>query len=101
MSDEEETRAQRLDALLEDSLAATLDLLGELPESPKVRDLRAKVETYRRAIERWATVPPGQGQRDALRELVLELETRARDIHTSEMPTPHQGVPSVRPAPKG
>jgi hypothetical protein len=97
MSDDDETRTLSQEALLEDSLAATLDVLRDLPESPKVRDLRARVDTYRRAIERWVTVSPGQGQRDALRELVLELHTRALETQTSEALTPVQGVPSVRP----
>ena len=96
MSSEDETRAQRLEALLEDSLAATLDVLRDLPDSRKVRDLRAQVNTYRRALERWVTVRPAQDQRDALRELVLELHTCALEIHTSEALTPVQGVPHTR-----
>ena len=97
MSDDDETRAQRLEVLLEDSLAAALDVVRDLPASPKVRDLRARVHTYRQAIERWVTVRPTQGQRDALRELVLELHARALETHASEAATPIQGVPSVRP----
>jgi hypothetical protein len=98
MSDEDETRAHRPEALLEDSLADTLDLLRDLPDSPKVRDLRAQVGTYRRAIERWVTVRPSHEQRDALRDLVVELRERALETRASEAATPIEGVPSVPPS---
>jgi hypothetical protein len=95
MTDEDETPAQRQEALLEDSLAATLDTLRDLPESPNVRELRARAWTYRRAVLRWATVPPDQGQRDALQELVFDLHASALDTFTSEAATPLQMVRSV------
>ncbi len=97
MSEWDETKEVRLEAILDDSLASTLDVLSRMPESPKVRDLRAKVQTYRQAIQRWAAVRPSTAQRDALRELVLELYTRAIEEQTSEAPTPVLGVQSVRP----
>jgi hypothetical protein len=98
MSDEDETRrAVRLEAILEDSLAATLDALRDLPDSPKIRDLRARVQTYRRAVARWLTIAPSPDQRDALRELVLELHMLALETQASEASTPVQGVPSARP----
>jgi hypothetical protein len=81
MSDEDETRAHTPEALLEDSLAATRELLRDLPDSPNVRDLRARAETYGRTIERWGTVRPSKAQRDALRDLVLELHTLALGVH--------------------
>ena len=98
--DEEQTRAQSQEAVLEDSLAATLDLLGDVSESAKARDLRGRVETYRRTIAHWTTVAPSKGQRDALRELVFELHARARDLHASEEPTPLPPARSVRPSHK-
>ena len=95
--DEEQTRARSQEALLEDSLAATIDLLREVPESAKARDYRGRVETYRRTIAHWGVVPPSKGQRDALRELVLELYTRVRELHASEEPTPLPPVRTSRP----
>jgi hypothetical protein len=80
MGDADETRAHRAEALLEDSLAATLDILRELKDSPVVRDLRARAETYRRTIARWEGVRPSHEQRGALRELVLQLHGRALDL---------------------
>ena len=96
MDDSDETRTQNHDALLEDALAATLDSLGDLPDSPRVRDLRARVESYRRTLARWSAVKPSADQRAALRELVLDLRTRALDLRASAAATPHQGVPSAR-----
>ena len=95
--DEEQTRARSQEALLEDSLAATLDLLRDVPESPKARDLRGRVDTYHKTLLRWMTVPPSKGQRDALRELVFELHAHARELHASEEPTPLPPVRSARP----
>jgi glutamyl-tRNA reductase len=80
MGDADETRAHNAEALLEDSLAATLDILRELKDSPIVRDLRTRAETYRRTIERWENVRPSHEQRGALRELVLQLHARALDL---------------------
>jgi hypothetical protein len=89
MGDEDETRALRPEAVIEDSLAATLELLREVPDSPKVRDLRARVETDRRTLARWPAVKPSKDQRNALRELATELYERAQALHVSEAPTPH------------
>jgi hypothetical protein len=97
MGDEDETRAHRPEAIIEDSLAATLELLRDIPDSPKVRDLRARVETYRRTLGRWPAVKPSKDQRSALRELAIELYERAQELHAFEATTPHQGIPSVKP----
>ena len=95
MGQDDQTRAHRGEALLEDSLAATLDILRDAPESRKVRDLRARVEVYRRTIAQWPAIKPSKAQRDALRELVLELHTQAEEARASEASTP-SGAPGAR-----
>jgi flagellar hook-associated protein FlgK len=101
MSDEDETRARSQEALLEDSLADTLDLLRHLPESAQARGLRREVDRYYKTLARWMTVPPSKDQRDALLELVVELCSRAKELHASEEPTPLPPVRSVRPRHEG
>ena len=65
-------RSTRL-AIVEQSLADTLERLRELPAGPRVRELRAKVEGYERALRAWMVRPPSEEQRAALLKLVLEL----------------------------
>ncbi len=97
MNEDDETRQVRVDAILEDSLASTLDLLRDVPESPTVRGLRARVRTYRQTIQRWVSVRPSQAQRDALRDVVRELHGLALELQASETRTPVDGVPRERP----
>jgi hypothetical protein len=96
MGDKDQTRAHRPEALLEDSLAATLDMIRDAPESRAVRDLRARVESYRRTIERWTAIKPTKAQRDALRELVFELHTAAEETVASQGTTPSSGAPNSK-----
>jgi hypothetical protein len=65
-------RSTRL-AIVEQSLADTLERLRELPAGPRVRELRAKAEGYERALRAWMVRPPSEEQRAALLKLVLEL----------------------------
>jgi hypothetical protein len=65
-------RSTRLN-IVEQSLTDSLERLRELPAGPRVRELRAKVEGYDRALKAWSVRPPTEEQRAALLRLVLEL----------------------------
>jgi hypothetical protein len=71
-SDGPKGRSTRLN-IVEQSLTDTLERLRELPAGPRVRELRAKVEGYDRALKAWSVRPPTEEQRSALLRLVLEL----------------------------
>src|SRR5579872_4489536 len=79
--DDDATRAQSRDALIDDAIAAAVDLLRDLPEGPATRELRSRAESYRRTVDQWGAVRPTQAQRDALRELVLEMHGRVTAMH--------------------
>jgi len=65
-------RSTRLN-IVEQSLNDSLERLRELPASPRVRELRARVEGYQRTHRAWSQRPPTEEQRAALVKLVLEL----------------------------
>jgi hypothetical protein len=60
-------------AIVERSLNDTIERLGELSPSPRVRELRTKAEGYERALRAWSVRPPTEEQRSALLKLVLDL----------------------------
>lgn len=60
-------------AIVEQCLFDTLERLRELAPSPRVREIRGKVEGYERAVRAWGARPPTEEQRAALLKLVLEL----------------------------
>jgi len=60
-------------AIVEKSLADSLERLGELPPGPRVRELRAKAEGFERALRAWSVRPPTEEQRTTLLKLVLDL----------------------------
>jgi hypothetical protein len=67
-------------AIVEQSLNDTLERLRELPAGPRVRELRAKVEGYQRALRAWTVRPPSEEQRAALLKLVLELNVEVMGL---------------------
>jgi hypothetical protein len=74
-------------AIVEQSLADTVERLSELPAGPRVRELRAKAEGFERALRSWSTLPPTEEQRSTLLKLVLDLNVEVmalgRDERTS------------------
>ncbi|HEX8793773.1 MAG TPA: hypothetical protein VF765_22675 [Polyangiaceae bacterium] len=60
-------------AIVDKSLADTVERLNELPPGPRVRELRAKAEGFQRALRTWSVSPPTEEQRAALLKLVLDL----------------------------
>ncbi len=69
-------RSTRL-AIVEQSLADTVERLRELAPGPRVRELRAKAEGYERALRAWMLRAPTEEQRATLLRLVLELNVEA------------------------
>jgi hypothetical protein len=57
----------------EEALAEAIDQVARLPPSPGIRELRSRLDQYRRVVQAWATIPPGDEQRRALREQVDEV----------------------------
>jgi hypothetical protein len=64
-------------AIVEKSLADTVERLRELPAGPRVRELRAKAEGFERALHAWSIRPPTEEQRATLLKLVLDLNVEA------------------------
>ena len=79
--EQDEAQQSARDAIVVDALSAILALLDDLPDIPKTREIRARVDTYWRTLDRWATVTPPATQRTALSELVVELHARTIDTH--------------------
>jgi hypothetical protein len=67
-------------AIVEQSLADTVERLRELPPGPRVRELRAKAEGYERALRAWMVRAPTEEQRAALLKLVLELNVEVMEV---------------------
>ena len=67
-------------AIVEQSLADTVERLRELPPGPRVRELRAKAEGYDRALRAWMIRAPTEEQRAALLKLVLELNVEVMKV---------------------
>jgi hypothetical protein len=67
-------------AIVEKSLADTVERLRELPPGPRVRELRAKAEGFERALQAWSLRPPTEEQRAALLRLVLDLNVEVMAV---------------------
>ena len=55
------------------SLHDSLERLRDLDAAPRVRELRAKAQSYERAVRQWTISPPTEEQRAAMVKLVLDL----------------------------
>lgn len=60
-------------SIVERSLQDTMERLQEMPAGARVRELRARAESYERALRAWSVRPPSADQRAVLLKLVLEL----------------------------
>jgi hypothetical protein len=60
-------------SIVTQSLHDALERLRDLPATARTRELRAKAQTYERAVRAWAILPPSEEQRSAMVKLVLEL----------------------------
>jgi hypothetical protein len=89
---DDETRAR---------IAAVVDMLGAMLDGPHTRELRAKAETYRAAVEQWATTNVSTAQRLALRELVEELHARTEAARRGALESrPPLSTPTASKAPQ-
>jgi hypothetical protein len=68
--------AKRSDVLLAEMIAAILERLDGIEDSPHKRELRARALSYERIVRNWTTVAPSGPQRDAAFELVTELHAK-------------------------
>jgi hypothetical protein len=59
--------------IVERSLEDAKQRLQELPPGPKARELRAKLESYERALRAWTASSASDEQRAILVKLALEL----------------------------
>ena len=73
-------------AIVEKSLADTVERLNELPPGPRVRELRAKAEGFERALRSWSALPPTEEQRSTLLKLVLDLNVDAMTLGRGQSP---------------
>ena len=60
-------------SIVEHAIADVLLRLAEFPKTPRVRELRARAESYARAARGWAVTPPSEEQRTAMMKLVIDL----------------------------
>ncbi len=60
-------------AIIAQALEDALERLAELPESPQVRRLKARALAYRSAVQGWSLSPPSVERREAMVDLVLQL----------------------------
>ena len=57
------------------SLGQICDVLHDLPDSPRRRDLTARARAYARLLDGWTRTPPTDGQQEALLDCVMALHT--------------------------
>jgi hypothetical protein len=62
--------------IVERSIEDAKQRLQELPPGPEMRALRAKLESYERALKAWTTSSATEEQRALLVKLVLELNVQ-------------------------
>lgn len=62
------------------SLQDSLERLRDMPTTAKVRELRAKAESYERAVRTWTFRPPSEEQRASMVKLVLELNVEVMGL---------------------
>jgi hypothetical protein len=67
-------------AIVEKSLADTMERLRELAPGPRTRELHAKAEGFERALRAWSVRPPTEEQRAALLKLVLDLNVEVMKV---------------------
>jgi len=81
--DDEETIRTPVDGLVCTDVQEIRAVLEALPDSPRCRELRGRVETYERALEAQKHVELRQAQRWALLELIVELRQRTEELSES------------------
>lgn len=60
-------------SIVEQALSDILDRLDDLPQTPRLRELRSRARAYQRAVAAWGAHPPAQDQRESMLRTVLDL----------------------------
>jgi hypothetical protein len=60
-------------AIVRQALDDIVERLDEMPDSPRLLELRKKADSYGRVVRRWEAEPPTEGARAAMLKCVLEL----------------------------
>lgn len=68
-----------VDETIEHALFEALSWVNRMAPTPGMRELRTRLDRYRRVLEGWAISPPSSDQRRALREQVEEVRRIARN----------------------
>jgi hypothetical protein len=84
MADETLSPSERnIDVRIEHYLETLADMLDEMTDSPRTRELRAKARSYERIVKGWAGAPPSGAQRAATFELVVDLHRKVVEARGS------------------
>jgi len=83
-------------------------VLAQKPDTPQVRALRGRLQSYEHIVAEWITAPPTEPQRSAMVECLRDLRARVEAIEegpdvplrgrTTRPPAPSSRVPSGAPA---
>ncbi len=60
--------------LIEQGLYAALDELDAMPKTHETMTLRQQAESYARIVRQWSMIPPSIEQRNAMLDLVVNLQ---------------------------
>ena len=92
--------ALRRDLLAAEVLTAILQAIDAMPDSPQKRQLGAKAMSYQRTLAQWRAQKPTNAQRDALHDMVLELQAKLMEVlrRDSLDLTPGTGVRALTPS---
>jgi hypothetical protein len=74
-------------AIVEQSLIDILDRLDNLPDTPIVKELRAKTRVYERAVLGWSALPPSEADRSEMLRKVLALNVEVMQAGRRVNPT--------------
>jgi hypothetical protein len=67
------------ETLVNETLLAVARVLEDAPDSPLVREQRARLRSYEQIVRGWVTIPSTDAQREATFELVVELHAKVNE----------------------
>jgi hypothetical protein len=78
------------DAPVDQLLAEAEECVARMPSTPGARELRARLDQYKRVVAQWNQRPPADDQRQAMRDQVGEVlriaRTTAPTLRTRRQP---------------
>ncbi len=66
-------------SIVEQGLTDVFERLNDMAPSARVRELRARAQSYERVVQSWATQPPTEEQRKTMTKCVLDLNVEVID----------------------